>query len=295
MLELAPYTNDAPRMLSATLLEDPVIRARPVGETTGSSFVAFLDGKQRSETVGYLGGLSVLAGLPAAVVRERCDKRMCTWQSPLFGWRMYAPRVLLGDEHWETLAAELGESLVDTSEDVRTGGAHPFALRDATIKRVNAHRDALEQELAERWCSVGNGTLFLDGGIRGSRIVAESSRVVGVIKSHNTLYVEGAAFATVIGLVCGERSSAFLMESKNRPTVASWYLRMRDPTDRDPLWGLVRVEVSHHAGSAISDRADEVSRWILAEASPLALPDGRWDKMVYGIRDCEEYLRAVST
>ena len=25
----------------------------------------------------------------------------------------------------------------------------------------------------------------------------------------------------------------------------------------------------------------------------LALPDGRWDKMVYGIRDCEEFLRAV--
>jgi hypothetical protein len=45
---------------------------------------------------------------------------------------------------------------------------------------------------------------------------------------------------------------------------------------------------------AIGDRADEVSRWIMAEASPLALPDARWDKMVYGIRDCEEYLRAVA-
>ena len=27
--------------------------------------------------------------------------------------------------------------------------------------------------------------------------------------------------------------------------------------------------------------------------TPLALPDGRWDKMMYGIRDCEEFLRAV--
>jgi hypothetical protein len=26
---------------------------------------------------------------------------------------------------------------------------------------------------------------------------------------------------------------------------------------------------------------------------PLALPDSRWDKMVYGVRDCEEFLRAV--
>jgi hypothetical protein len=43
----------------------------------------------------------------------------------------------------------------------------------------------------------------------------------------------------------------------------------------------------------VGARADEVSRWILAEATPLALPDSRWDKMVYGVRDCEEFLRAV--
>jgi hypothetical protein len=43
----------------------------------------------------------------------------------------------------------------------------------------------------------------------------------------------------------------------------------------------------------VGRRADEVSRWILAEVAPVALPDGRWDKMVYGVRDCEEFLRAV--
>jgi hypothetical protein len=38
-----------------------------------------------------------------------------------------------------------------------------------------------------------------------------------------------------------------------------------------------------------------VSRWILAERAPLALPDARWDRMVYGIRDCEEFLRATAS
>ena len=28
--------------------------------------------------------------------------------------------------------------------------------------------------------------------------------------------------------------------------------------------------------------------------SPLSLPDGRWDKMAYGVHDCEEFLRAIS-
>jgi len=43
----------------------------------------------------------------------------------------------------------------------------------------------------------------------------------------------------------------------------------------------------------ITERANLISRWILAEMIPLSLPDSRWDKMVYGIRDCEEYLRAI--
>ena len=54
------------------------------------------------------------------------------------------------------------------------------------------------------------------------------------------------------------------------------------------------MEVAEKAsGSAVSRRADEVSSWVLAETLPLAVPDARWDKMVYGIHDCEEFLRAI--
>jgi hypothetical protein len=88
----------------------------------------------------------------------------------------------------------------------------------------------------------------------------------------------------------------FRITSPKRTTVASWYLRLRDPAGHDPMWGLVRVEVAYpepHGMARVGDLANEVSRWILAEASPLALPDARWDKMVYGVRDCEEFLRAI--
>ena len=66
----------------------------------------------------------------------------------------------------------------------------------------------------------------------------------------------------------------------------------------DDASSLVRVEAADSAVTSerpedLTLRADLISRWILAEVAPLALPDGRWDKMVYGIRDCEEFLRAV--
>jgi len=75
--------------------------------------------------------------------------------------------------------------------------------------------------------------------------------------------------------------------------VVSWYLRLRNPHGHDAMFGLVRVEVADHGDYAA--RANDVSRWILAEVAPLSLPDGRWDKMVYGIRDCEQFLRAIAS
>jgi hypothetical protein len=131
--------------------------------------------------------------------------------------------------------------------------------------------------------------------ISGSSRAAASKNAVGVIKSHRTLYGDVAAVRLILGLAARERSSVFAVASPNgwRATVASWYLRLRESPD--PLWGLVRVEMSMPAKldrRALGARAGEVSRWVLAETSPLALPDGRWDTMAYGVRDCEQYLKA---
>jgi hypothetical protein len=71
---------------------------------------------------------------------------------------------------------------------------------------------------------------------------------------------------------------------------------LRDASKEDPFFGLVRIEVARDAlGDDITSGANERSAWVLAERSPLALPDGRWDTMAYGIRDCERFLRAIAT
>jgi hypothetical protein len=162
---------------------------------------------------------------------------------------------------------------------------------------VERDRNAAEHMLAERWCRDRAEPLLVDGGIGGSE-AANSPCAVGVIKSHRTLYADGAALRIVLGLEPGARSGAFLVTSrKQRAPVASWYLRLRDSRGHEPMWGLVRVEIAEPRGAdaaLLRERADEVSRWVLAEALPLAMPDSRWDTMVYGVRDCEEFLRAVT-
>jgi hypothetical protein len=192
--------------------------------------------------------------------------------------------------------------LVDTSgpNQAANGGddpllPHPIALGELAYAAIRRRREVLEVDLAERWCGTsGNGPLYLDGSIAGSPTVAMASLAVGVVKTHRVLYGNRAAIRTVLALDHGERSSIMRLTATQlwpagMGSVATWYLRIRSAEGRDPLWGLVRVEIAEAA--ATPDRADLVSRWILAEATPLSLPDARWDTMVYGVRDCEQTLR----
>ena len=61
---------------------------------------------------------------------------------------------------------------------------------------------------------------------------------------------------------------------------------------KDLFHGLVRIEVAETSDPA--DRANLVSRWVLAERVPLAAPDARWDRMAYGVRAVEQALGAVA-
>jgi len=294
---LERVTPDArpPRLVRADVVEG-AMRARRVFGDPVASFAAFLDGTQTSHVLAYIDGVPIVHGTVAAVIRIRRNRRLTTWHRPIVGRRLYACLRVLTPRHRDLLET-LEIDVTDTTPATEDPAVHPFILRDAAVHRVQEDREAAERELAERWCNHERDPLFIDGGISGSEKVAVSQCTVGVVKSHRTLYAEGDTLQTILALHRGERSSVFRVTSPKRIPVASWYLRLREQVGHDPMWGLVRVEVAFPARpeiDAIGVRADQISLWILAETSPLAMPDARWDKMVYGIRDCEEFLNAVT-
>ena len=288
--------QEKPRLDPPEILEGKRIEAIEVTGQPLPHFAAFLDGTQSSKVTQFVNGVPLVHGTVAAVIRERKDRRMTTWRAPLVERRLYAPFSMLPPET-ATAIRDSGADVVDTSAERDIESIHPFALQDAALQAVQRHRSALERRLAESWASSRSDVLFIDGGISESAEVARSEAVVGVVKTHQQLYVDGNDLPTILRLRAGQRSSVTRVSPRSRTPVASWYLRLRDPQGHDPLWGLVRVEIAEPrkaSGKQLAARADTVSRWVLAEALPLALPDGRWDKMVYGIRDCEEFLRAIS-
>ena len=299
-----PASSDPPSLRAATVVEGSTLRAVKVPDFSPqatSGFGAFLDGTQKVQMAGHHLGIPIVFGTVSAAVRIRTNRRLTTWvnEPPRVERKIYLPlRYLPPLEELRGATVSVNEAdwqIVDTSTADRNGdypSPHPAALLDRATRAVDEQREQIEDRMAEAWCTRGEAPLFVDGGISRSEIVARSSFAVGVIKSHRRLYVEDDSLRLVLGLKKGERSSVFRVSPRSRNSVLSWYLRLRSADGREPLWGLVRVEVAEC--DRPSERADEISRWVLAETTPLSLPDGRWDKMAYGVRDCEEFLRAIS-
>lgn len=304
-MELAPTDGDSrarseqpPVLATPSNIEGEAltaIRVAPEGAATRESgFHGFLDGAQEVHVVNHCDGVPIVWATVSAAVRVRESRRLVAWRRrlPAVERRFYVPLRYVDDM---SPSFRDDPRVVDTGRPDSSGSfpsRHPAALLERAMQKIQYDREMLEQRLAEAWCESESFALYVDGSITASGPVASSPLAVGVIKSHNTLYAEGDAFRVVVGLKPGERSSAFRISPRTRNAVASWYVRVRSAVGRDALFGLVRVEAS--LTDDLSARADEISRWVIAEGLPLALPDGRWDKMSYGIRDVEEFLRAIS-
>lgn len=297
-LDLSGLVLDPPRMGECALVEGPRLQAIPIPGPAVVGFQAFLDGVQQSHVVDYAGTIPIVAGRTAAVIRTRVNRRMTTWAD---GHRsaasLYAPLRLLAATDRREIEAT-GLEVRDTLSAKKETSGHPLELLRCAVDAVKHDRERLEEDLAELWVSSTDASLFVDGGLPIGAGAARSSRCVGVIKSHHTIYAPDGSLPEVLALREDERSSVFVIERSWGPPALSWYLRLREPPSHDPFMGLVRVEIARtpdlEAPESLTRRAGDVSRWILAERAPLAMPDARWDRMMYGIRDCEEYLRATA-
>lgn len=274
----------------------PRLAARAVGSASDSGFGAFLDGVQRATTLGFLDHVPLVFAHGAAVIRARRGRTMETMRGRTSAFHLerealFLPARLLEPAKLAALGLAPDEMHDTGPDDDEPLPLFPPLLLARAFEAVNRWREGLERALAERWCrEAEDGWLLVDGSLTLSSDLAASPRAVGVVKSHRTRFFDGADARVVLGLREGERSTLFRPGTRTFTPVYSWYLRLRDPAGHGPLWGLVRVEAA--ASDDTLAAADGVSRWLLAERTPLALPDARWDRLVYPVHDCEAFLRS---
>ncbi len=276
-------------MGEAEVIEDEsAVAIRNVGSAADSRLEFFLDGIEYTRLVGYVGTVPLVHGYVAAVVRRRTDRSFSTWSAIEEEVLAFPHNLLPPDRLLEIGLPERG--LVDS--EVESSDAHPIRLAEAGRTAVKRHRSRIERKLARRWSDAGphDGWLLVDGRLAIEPQLLESGRAIGLVKSHRTQFLGGEAMAAVLGMGGGQRSSVFRPLRPEIGEVYSWYLRLRAAAGHDIYWALARIEGRAHPETVAA--ADEISRWLLAETAPLALPDARWHVLLYPIRDCEQFLRA---
>lgn len=286
--------SDALKEAEAKVIEGDKFRAIPVGAAEASRFTAFLDGIQRAGVKLYHETVPIVYAYGAAVVRERVERHMRTLSRAGAELLVEREALFFPSEHVPRAAMHAIGAADHELIDTTPRGSEPLPLFPPLLHAraaqfVNRWREGLERELAGRWCAAPEGWLLVDGSLTVSPEVAACKQAVGVIKSHRTRFFDGDDARVLLGLKPGERTSVFEPATRSVTPVRSWYLRLRPAERRDVFWGLVRVEVAVEHEPAMADR---LSRWLLAETTPLSLPDARWDRLLYPIRDCEEFLRA---
>jgi len=244
--------------------------------------LAFLDGIQRHRVVAYDGPLPLVIGTVAAAVLRREGRTL----------RAAEVRVRRLAIAREGVLAAAGTALDGFERVTLDAEEIPHAARDLDRARaiLDQHRGALEVEVGDAFRRRHRDWVVVDGSLAESPAWAADGRMIGVAKSHATLPFDGPALRRYLSLPVGHRTSIFQPASRRVAPVWSWGLRLRAWEGRDPFHGLVRVEAA--PGEETARRATDISRWILAERSPLSTPDRRWDRQLYGMRAVERYLES---
>ena len=244
--------------------------------------LAYLDGIQQSEVIGYAGSAPLIVADIAAAVRRREDRRLRTVAQS-------RQRILLGRP--QALAA--AGSACGTLETVALPDDEPVhPIRDLVNAghAVDRARGALEVMVGDQYRAATDDWLVVDGTLAVSPRWAADRRMVAISKSHSILPFEGEDLERYLRLPWAHRSSVYAPETRSLAPVRAWGLRLWPWEGKDLLHGLVRIEVS--PANASTELANAISRWILADRAPVSAPDRRWDRLLYGMYSVEQYLKA---
>jgi hypothetical protein len=248
--------------------------------------VGFVDGIQRYVVDGHFGLVPVMRAYVDAAVLERHQGRLRA------AARVTEEFLVVPADRLTATQRAVLEGIGLPVHESRAGERpHPLVDRWAAVQVLEERRDACEQEAAGRFLAARPDTwLFVDGGVRGVAALPGAERVVGLVKQHETQFLDGADLEIALTLAPFNRSRVFARSAGPGVELYSWYLRLWPWSEEDLLHGLIRLERA--ASAPALAEADLVSRWLLAERTPLATPDPRWDRLIYPMHEVETFLRA---
>ncbi len=276
------------------------------GDASSSEFAFFEDGRQRTVLIGHIravfGKQEVLIPVHyfvvGAVILQRKGRSLEVWDRPLVRQGILVQKSLVPDQQRLANFERIGL----TVEDVDAEGGDYYVLRSRAYQTAKRLRLQVEDELIRRWkvSPAAEGQfLVVDGTLMNFRDEQNIRQCIGVSKSFGARYFSTTENHRILQMGEFERSWTFKFHHPGddlrmgpRERV-SWYLRIRSRVRADPEFGLIRVEISKDYASEASKYAERFSRSLISERLPASYPCPRWDKLLYPIKACEDYLSSI--
>lgn len=319
---IAPLTISEEE-LNPTIQDDLTLQAYPLeamtssytvnysfpDDSTCSEFSFFEDGKQRTLQIGFIptlvGSNQVLLPVHffvvASVILKREDCELKVWGAPEIQQGIFIERSLVPNQRVLEDFEDMGLDIIGISAQ----GGDYYDLKRLALQEAKKRRLAVEDQLIGQWrqsSEARDSFLVVDGTLMNLRDEENVEQCVGVSKSFGSRYFSVSDHNRILRMAEFERSWTFRFHSPEDDTDdlrlgsrerISWYLRLRNRPNTDPEFGLIRVEISQRHADQASEYADRFSRSLLSDRLPTSYPAPRWDKHLYPIRACENYLSSV--
>lgn len=307
--ELNPHSQDDMSLAAHPL--EPTTTCYQVGykypeDTDCSEFSFFQDGRQRTVPIGFIPAtygsekimIPVHYFVVAAVILKRSGRRLALWSQPEIRQGILVEKSLVPDQY-ELNQFEHSGLVIETTDAL---GGDYYSLRSRALQRCKELRLQVEDRLIRQWRNSSESSkqfLVVDGTLMNFRDERNVERCVGVSKSFGTRYFNVSENHMILQMREFERSWTFRFHdpeadlSQGARERVSWYLRLRTRPNVDPEFGLVRVEISRRFVDNAPELAERFSKSLLSERLPTSFPFPRWDKHLYPIRECENYLSTI--
>lgn len=308
--EINPQTQDdqsyQARALEAKNRVYPVNFSFPE-DSLCSELSFFEDGRQRTINIGFIttnfGSRTIIVPVHFFVVgtvilQRDQDQKLNLWNQPILKTGIIVERSLVPDQAVINDFEKQGLEIVD----VKAQGGDYSNLRMRALQRAKNLRLEIETSLIGQWRQsegLNNRFLVVDGTLMNFRNEDNVEKCIGVSKSFGTRYFESSDHNKILQMNEFERSWTFRFHEEGEDTRlgvrerVSWYLRLRRRVNTDPEFGLIRVEISQRHMERATEYAERISRSLLSERFPTSYPTPRWDKHLYPIRECENYLSSI--
>jgi hypothetical protein len=234
--------------------------------------------------------------ITGAIILRREQRRFRVWGEPLLRNHVLLPLRFVKDK---SVLAQFGGGDF-TIEDTGAERAEYTQMRISAVRQAMELTRRLRSQLYDKWRTTDGSdasqVLVLSGNVFDIASSALSANTLAIDPQFYAPWQNSALLEPALKTEIFNRSQLLRI---SKPDGGSdlvkymWFSRLRKTKQAVPEFGLLRCTIIAADDAAAARRADELTTRLLAERIPVTFPEPDWDRLIFPIKLCQDYLESM--